>query len=82
MPRPVRDRGYQADWLLIDRGETAQAVVSARMANGAERAHAHLNPRAVGPPPSLGPWRATRVTRRVTLRIACVLQGVTFTLAR
>jgi hypothetical protein len=27
----LRDLGYQADWLLIDRGETAQAVVSAKL---------------------------------------------------
>jgi hypothetical protein len=27
----LRDLGYQADWLLIDRGESAQAVVSAKL---------------------------------------------------
>ncbi|MCU1282153.1 MAG: hypothetical protein JWM53_5699, partial [bacterium] len=27
----LRDLGYQADWLLIDRGETAQAVVAAKL---------------------------------------------------
>lgn len=27
----LRDLGYQADWLLIDRGETASAVVSAKL---------------------------------------------------
>ena len=27
----LRDLGYSADWLLIDRGETAEAVVSATL---------------------------------------------------
>jgi hypothetical protein len=27
----LRELGYQADWLLIDRGETAEAVASAKL---------------------------------------------------
>ena len=31
----LRDLGYDARWLLIDRGETAESVVSAALADGA-----------------------------------------------
>lgn len=29
--RKLRDLGYAAEWLLVDRGETAEAVVAARL---------------------------------------------------
>ena len=32
--RKLRDLGYDASWLLIDRGETAEAVVSAKLSGG------------------------------------------------